>query len=438
MKAAYKRKFKSRKKVSIAMVVVVVVLTLLYTSLPSKLLNHRSISSTTHNELESTLSKTLVDSINNDSAWPNELSFDDVPFKIHYTLNPELENFTRNLLSSYSSSYTSVVVLDNNTGSILAAIDYNGKNKQFGKNLTFTPSSPAASIFKIITAADAIEKKETNSEDEYFYLGRATTLYKHQLQEKLVKYSRHMSLQKAFAQSNNVVFGKVALKHSDAVNLYNTATKFGFNQEIFNLVKLSPSYFPIALDEYNLAELASGLNTVTLLSPLHAAKIALIIANDGKSKSLKLIRTLEEVNAADKDDQQNSIFPFQQKPDEVVISENTANELKKMMRETVISGTAKIISRKLSKEILEKVDIGGKTGQMTGGIPEGKRDWFISFVKPKNRPHDKGISIAVMIVNQDRWYVRSTQLTKDLIQYYFNNLFELKHSNNYYSYQQQK
>lgn len=75
---------------------------------------------------------------------------------------------------------------------------------------------------------------------------------------------------------------------------------------------------------------------------------------------------------------------------------------------------------------------------MTGGIPEGKRDWFISFVKPKNRPNDLGVSIAVMIVNQERWYIRPTQLTKDIIQYYFHNLFELKQSNNYYSYQPRK
>ena len=124
--------------------------------------------------------------------------------------------------------------------------------------------------------------------------------------------------------------------------------------------------------------------------------------------------------------------------EEVVVSKDTASELKKMMRETVHSGTAKVISKKLPTPILDKLDIGGKTGQMTGGIPEGKRDWFISFVRPKERPHDLGISIAVMIVNQERWYIRSTKLTKEIINYYYNNLFELKQSNNYYSYQPKK
>lgn len=436
MKIASKKISNLKKRNTIVAILAVMGLLGWYLSVPT--FKGRFISSVTQNELETILSTTLVDSINNDSSWPSELNLKQVPYRIHYTLNADLETFIKNLLSSYSSSYTSVVVLDNNNGSILAAIDYNGKNKQFGKNLTFTPSSPAASIFKVITAADAIEKKETNSEDEYFYLGRATTLYKHQLEDKLVKYSRHMSLQKAFAQSNNVVFGKVALQHSDAVNLYNTATKFGFNQEIFNLVKLSPSYFPIALDEYNLAELASGLNTVTLLSPIHAAKIALIIANNGKSKSLKIIRSLEDLSEDAQTNSELTNYPYQQKPDEVVISENTAVELKKMMRETVLSGTAKVISKKLNKEILEKLDIGGKTGQMTGGIPEGKRDWFISFIKPKNNSQDLGVSVAVMIVNQEQWYIRSTQLTKEIIQYYYHNLFELKHSNNYYSYQERK
>jgi peptidoglycan glycosyltransferase len=436
MKAQYKKSQLNKKRNRIIALVSIVSLFCWYLSVPTNIFDN-SLSSSKYEELEKTLSQHLVNSINAENAWPVEILFDEKAYKIRYTLNPQLENFLKELLSSYLSSYTSVVVLDNNTGAIMAALDYSGKTKQFGKNLTFTPSSPAASIFKVITAADAIEKKETNSEDLYFYLGRATTLYKHQLQDKLLKYQRPMSLQKAFAQSNNVIFGKVALQHSDAVNLYNTATKFGFNQEIFNLIKLSPSYFPIALDEYNLAELASGLNTVTLLSPIHAAKIAMIIANDGKSKSLKLISFLDNDQENDVDEKLQ-YFPYQEHTEETVISTNTANELKKMMRETIQSGTAKIISKKLPKNILEKLDIGGKTGQMTGGIPEGKRDWFISYVKPKDRPNDLGISIAVMIVNQERWYIRSTQLTKDIIQYYYNNLFELKQSNNYYSYRPKK
>ncbi len=437
MKANYKKKIPQTKRNSIIAIVALMTLVCWYYSVPSKIFNRNALSAKKYEELEAILSQTLVSSINSDNAWPTSLQFAQSNYSINYTINTQLELFLKDLLASYLSSFTSVVILDNNTGSILAALDYNGKTKQFGKNLTFTPSSPAASIFKIITAADAIEQNETNSNDLYFYLGRATTLYKHQLQDKLLKYQRPVSLQKAFAQSNNVIFGKVALQHSDAVNLYNTATKFGFNQEIFNLVRLSPSYFPIALDEYNLAELASGLNTVTLLSPIHAAKIAMIIANDGTSKSLKLINSLENSEET-LHDEKLSHFPYQQHTEETVISPNTAREIKKMMRETVQSGTAKIISRKLHKNILDKLDIGGKTGQMTGGIPEGKRDWFISFVRPKNRPNELGISIAVMIVNQERWYIRSTQLTKDIIQYYYNNLFELKQSNNYYSYRPKK
>ncbi len=407
-----------------------------YLSVPNNSWNFSSLISKNYGDVEKKLSESLVETINSDTSWPKEIEVSNKDrYVVNYTLNPSLMTFLENLLSSHSSSYTSIVVLDNNSGAILAALDYNGKKKSFGKNLTFTPSSPAASIFKIITAADAIEKNETSSDNTYFYLGKATTLYKHQLEEKLQRYQRSLTLQKAFAQSNNVVFGKVALKHSDAVNLYNTATRFGFNQEIFDLIKLSPSYFPVALDEYNLAELASGLNTVTLLSPIHAAKIAMTIANNGHSKSLKLIRSLASIDPGEQDEFLAK-FPFQRLPDEVVISEHTAQELKKMMRETIQSGTAKIISRKMKKNILEQLDIGGKTGQMTGGIPEGKRDWFITFAKPKNRQNDLGISIAVMIINQNQWYVRSTQLAKDIIEYYFHNLFELHHPSNYYSYQQ--
>lgn len=99
---------------------------------------------------------------------------------------------------------------------------------------------------------------------------------------------------------------------------------------------------------------------------------------------------------------------------------------------------AEVFARKLPKNLWENLDIGGKTGQMTGGIPEGKRDWFIAFARPKSHPQDLGISIAVMVVNQERWYIRSTQLAKEIIQYYFNNLFVLSSPSNYYSYHKKK
>ena len=71
---------------------------------------------------------------------------------------------------------------------------------------------------------------------------------------------------------------------------------------------------------------------------------------------------------------------------------------------------------------MKTLDIGGKTGTITGGIPYGKRDWFISYAKKSDQEEDRGISVAVMIVNLEKWYVKSTVLAKDIIQHYYSTI----------------
>jgi hypothetical protein len=68
------------------------------------------------------------------------------------------------------------------------------------------------------------------------------------------------------------------------------------------------------------------------------------------------------------------------------------------------------------------LDIGGKTGSITGGTPFGKRDWFSAFAIPRDLERGKGISISVMNVNVKRWHVKSTMLAKNIIEYYYNTV----------------
>ena len=73
------------------------------------------------------------------------------------------------------------------------------------------------------------------------------------------------------------------------------------------------------------------------------------------------------------------------------------------------------------KRVLNSLNIGGKTGTITGGLPYGKRDWFVSYAIPKNN-FDKGISLCVMIVNVKKWYIKSPVLAKNIIEYYYSRV----------------
>ena len=100
---------------------------------------------------------------------------------------------------------------------------------------------------------------------------------------------------------------------------------------------------------------------------------------------------------------------------ELVIAPETSEDLRKMMMATVEAGTARRPFRRLPASLRE-LEIGGKTGSITGGEPFGKRDWFVAYSRDPKRPDDRGVSLCVMIVNKKRWYVKSAQVAREIFE----------------------
>lgn len=346
---------------------------------------------------------------------PLEIKKDDQSYFVTYSMEEELQNKIIELIKKNPSDYTSVAIIDNNTGNIISAIDHEKMTGKFGHNIVFSASSPAASLFKVITSIALIESNAVNANTMFAYTGRATTLYKSQLEKTQPRWERKLTLEQAFAKSNNVVFGKAAIAHLSAEKLYKTAEKLEFNKSIIEGFPIDKSFFPLPTDRYNLAELASGLNTSTMISPVHAAKIAAIIANDGMNLPISLVKEI-------KDSEGHLIFngvnSVKRDPAQVLIDQSSVNELKEMMRLAVTEGTARDLTRKMNKNIKNNLEIGGKTGAMTGGIPHGRRDWLMLYAKPKTGL-DKGISMAIMLVNMEKWQIKSNFLAKEILEHYY-------------------
>lgn len=353
-------------------------------------------------------------------SWSEQLDYDSSKYKVNYTFNEELEDYIKKQLALYRPDFTSVVVMDNETGEILAAVDYARKKNVFGRDLAFTNTHPAASIFKIITASDLLENTHIKTDTEFNFTGRSTTLYKHQLKDPggRHRWIRTLDLEKAFATSNNVIFGRTAIENLTPLGLMKMAEKFGFNKKLVEGVNVPPSVFNLAADQYNLAEFSSGLNDKTLLSPIHGAVIGSIIANGGVLKYPIVIKSLEGIK------DEKVIYPPLKK-DEVVLTPKTAEDLRTLAQATIVKGTARSSFRR-SRYLLDKLEIGGKTGSLTGGEPFGKRDWFVSYAKSLEDKNDKGISICVMIVNQKKWYIKSPLLAKNIMEYYYSNFYPHK------------
>ncbi len=351
--------------------------------------------------------------------WVQHLDYDNSKYKINYTFNEDLEAYIKKQLALYRPDFTSVVVMDNENGHVLAAVDYARASNVFGRDITFSTSHPAASIFKVVTAADLLENTHIKTNTEFHFTGRSTTLYRHQLKEPASRrWIRRLDLERAFATSNNVIFGRTAIENLTPAGLKKMAEKFGFNKKLLEGINLNPSVFHMAQDQYNLAEFSSGLNTTTQMSPIHGSVIASVVANGGVLRYPVVIKSLESLK------DQKVLYPPLKK-DEIALTPQTAEDLRTLFMATVSSGTARSSFRR-SQYLLDKLEIGGKTGSLTGGDPFGKRDWFVSYAKLTEDKSDKGISICVMIVNQKKWYIKSPLLAKNIMEYYYSNLYQPK------------
>lgn len=347
----------------------------------------------------------------NMEGWPTDLKIGDKKLTVHYTINKEFQDYLEGLVKRYRPDFSSMVVIENGTGKILATVGYERKKNKIRKDLPFTIGHPSASIIKVVTSAELIESTEVSPQTNFNYVGRGSTLYKYQLKKRL-RPGRRVSLMKAFAFSNNVVFAKAAINNLTGIGVFNMAEKFGFNKKLIDSEAVGVSSFEMPENTYEFAELASGFNRRTTMSPLHGAVIASIIGNEGEFIYPYLIESIE----------MPSEKPYVHQVEKFrSIKDETSKELEQMMKLTVSKGTAKRSFRGMKSSLKKRLEFGGKTGSITGGVPFGKRDWFIAFANEKENKNS-GISLAVMNINGRKWYVKSAFLARKAIEYYFEKI----------------
>lgn len=350
------------------------------------------------------------------AEWPDKILLNNVPMKVEYNFNEELTNYTKNLLKQYRSDYTAIAVIDNETGHVLMAIGYDGKANNFNKNLIMTSTHPSASLIKMVTTAELLQNSQVRKETMFDFRGRSTTLFKYQLNDsRNNRWDRVQTFEKAFAKSNNVIFGKAAIKNTTSESLVKMAEEFGFNRPIMKEFVFLKSEIRPVKDDFSLAELASGYNVDTVISPIHAAAMASVVANDGIFKNPKLIAKIVDSKTGE------NIWP-EVSSERRAITPEISREMHEMMSMTIDDGTARRSFRKMRNNYRDALDIGGKTGSITGGMPYGKRDWFAAFAMPREKNKGRGISISVMNVNVKRWHVKSSLLAKNIIEYYYKNI----------------
>jgi cell division protein FtsI/penicillin-binding protein 2 len=307
------------------------------------------------------------------------------------------------------------------TGEILTLSSFERK-KTYNSNLALKASYPAASIFKVITAATAIDKAGVSPEQRIAFNGGNYTLYKKNvLSDKVTKWTRFITLKDAFARSINTAIGRLSLERINPFDLKEYANRFLFNHDIPADFQVERSVASVPEEKgYELTEVASGYNRFNTLSPVHAALIASTIVNEGKMPKPYLVKNIFNEHNEVVYTGENIHELDLPKP---IISCDSAEKVKEMMEQTVLTGTSRKSFRQLVRDRrFRQIEMGGKTGHFTGTDPKGRTDWFVGYASDG----DDRIAIAAITVNVEKWTVKSSALGEMMFRKYFNAKAEEK------------
>ena len=330
----------------------------------------------------------------------------DAEWTLQLSLNTALQGFIQGRLERYKVDWAGVAVLNPKTGEVLALAYHSEKDPSID-DLALRATFPAASVFKIVTSAAALEEGGYHPDSTVAFGGNMYGVKRRQILRD--SGPNGMTLRKAFAKSANVVFGKIAAHDLNGPLLEDYAKRFGFNTKIPFEVPLNQSLAQIPkgdiLDE---ARTAAGFGEVTL-SPLHGALLAAAVLNDGQMMEPYLVE--DAVDAAGK-------VQFEGKPRLWLspISAETAREMRRMMATTLTEGTAHRSFRRMERDpVLSRLQMGGKTGSLTGSDPPGKTEWFVGYA----RSDDAQLAVGIVIVNDKFWRVKPAELAKEIFAHGF-------------------
>ena len=323
------------------------------------------------------------------------------------TIDADLQRAALVQLKRYRVPEGGVVMMDVRTGRILSYASYVNEGEKFDVNAR--AEAPAASVFKIVTAAALVEKANLNANTEQCYHGGKSRIMPDELQDDPRRDKWCATLGIAVGRSLNVVMGRLAQKHLTPDDLTATAGALGFGAPLpFPAPNEAPK-IEMPVDPLEFARAAAGLWHTTL-SPLAGASLAQTIANGGIALEPRIVSAVYQAGEKVWEDKREpSVLRRAVKPE-------TARELTAMMLQTVSNGSAyKSFHDDSGRSFLPGIDVAGKTGTLTRHKENRHYTWFIGFA-PADKPE---VAVSALIVNTPTWQVKGPELARDMLRAWF-------------------
>jgi cell division protein FtsI/penicillin-binding protein 2 len=169
-------------------------------------------------------------------------------------------------------------------------------------------------------------------------------------------------------------------------------------------------------EPYQWAEVASGFNNETKISPLHGAMMASAIVNQGSIMEPTVVDRI--INPKGEIIYRNRMVAMNQ-----AITPKASDILHQLMAATIRSGTCKKAFRGYRKDkILSKLNIGGKTGSIDNKSHDARYDWFVGFAEKKDG--SEKIALSVIVAHEKYIGLRASYYARIAMKKFFLDHFE--------------
>ncbi len=315
---------------------------------------------------------------------------------------PRIQSRLKQFLRHRGDPVAAMMIVEVSSGNILAMVQ--GASPTTWNSLTNTnlhTGFPAASLFKTVVAAAALENMPLDPRKKFILDGGCGTISPkgYWMRNDLKGRRFQLDLRRAYGSSCNGFFAKMAVNEIGFGPILDMAHRFGWNQNGVPAdftIPVSPIKppDPSVSSAHMVGRFAAGFGYVGL-SVAHAVWQMLAIANYGYAKPLSLFS----------DDIDQSIAPV---PHRQIIQPTTAEDLLSIMDATILGGTA---SSSFKRGRYRKIrrHIGGKTGTLTGSFPRGVTTWFAGMY-PLDQPE---IVVASVVVLKDLWHIKASDLAAE-------------------------
>lgn len=326
------------------------------------------------------------------------------------SLHQDLQNGVRAFMEKSRIPYAVFVAIEPKTGRVLANVSYSSLAPDWEARASFA-GYPMASLFKVITAAAAIESGKANALTPLHFRGGASSESPSRWGKPGRSGDTTLSLCNAMALSVNPAFGRLADECLNMPMLTATARQFGFGTDPYGGNFIASNDLPTPATNGELMRMAAGLDHKLRVSPFHTAMIFAALANKGTMPVPSFVDSISEPGG-------KQLYRLQPASLAAVATPYAANELIRAMSDTVITGTAKTAFRDArGRRYHHQIPVAGKTGSITGFDPRGHYNWFAGMA-PADDPK---IAFVALTINGDLLRLRAPQLGRAALDIFFRN-----------------